>query len=236
MMPKSEKTSRSDRTLEYYFAAIMESVVTTYLLCAPEHDRDSFMQLIYEPLKVANVSGDVVLSNFSKAGGTRLGKGDATLLACIYCIQSGWARVDGQYDAAWSHLMEAQRYIAVAVAEDVSEPQLAKVLDRARTEAKSKAAKESVAVSVRPWREAKLEAFRLIEEMAQSGRQWIDAEQAAIEILEPLKEFLKTRESRTPKRFWTKTPEKTIAGWLNEMPNANILFGDHPSPHDKTSE
>lgn len=236
MKPEPDKTPRSNRTLEYYFAEIMETVVNLYLQCMPEHDRDYFMELIYEPLKAANVSGDTVLRNFSKAGGTKLGKGDATLLGCVYCIQSGWARLDGQLELAWSYLMEAQQYVATAIAEDVSEPHLAKVLDLARTEAKSNAAKESVAVSVQPWRETKLEAMRLIQEEAQSGRRWISAEQAAVEILDDLTEFLKTRQSKKPKEFWAQTPAKTVAGWLREMPNAGILFDDHNSHVDASGQ
>jgi hypothetical protein len=232
MKPEPDKTPRSNRTLEYYFAAIMEMIVKLYLQCIPEHDRNYFMESIYEPLKAANVSGDTVLSNFFKAGGTNLGKGDATLLGCVYCIQSGWARIDGQMELAWSYLMEAQQYVAVAIAEDVSEPHLAKVLDLARTEAKRNAAQESVAVSVQPWRETKLEAMRLIQEEAQGGKRWISAEQAAVEILDDLKNFLKTRQSKKPKDFWAKMPEKTVAGWLREMPNASTLFRDDNSHID----
>lgn len=227
MKPTLNKMPRAERTLEYYFAEIMESVIDIYLLCVPEHDRASFMTLIYEPLKEIELSGDAVLRYFYEAGVTQLGKGDLTLLACIYCLQSGWARVDGQIELAWSYLMEAQLYIAMSTAADISEPQLAKILDLARTEAKSKAAKESVAVSVNPWRETKQEAIRLIEEKARNGQRWASEEKAALEILDDVKKFLKTRQSKKQKNFWTNAPEKTVATWLRRMSNAGSLFGDH---------
>lgn len=224
MKPTLNKTPRSERTLEYYFAEIMESVI---LLNKPDHDRASFMRLIYEPLQECELSGDDVLRYFYEAGGTQLGKCDMALLACIYCVQSGWARLSGQNELAWSYLMEAQLYVAMSTVADFSEPQLAKILDLARTEAKRKAAKESVAVSVKPWQETKQEAIRLIEESAQNGQRWASAELAAWEILGHLRAFLKMRSSKKQKAFWTKTPEKTVANWLRGMSNAGSLFGDH---------
>lgn len=226
MKPTLNKTPRSERTLEYYFAEIMESVINVFLLNIPDQDRASFMRLIYEPLKECELSGDDVLRYFYEAGETQLGKGDMALLACIYCVQSGWARAGGQNERAWSYLMEAQLYVAMSSVADFSEPQLAKILDLARAEAKSKAAKESVAVSVKPWRETRQEAIRLIEERARNGQRWASAEQAALEILGDLREFLKTRQSKKQKDFWTNTPEKTVALWLRRMSNAGSLFGN----------
>lgn len=219
------KKPRAERTLEYYFGEIMEAAISMFLVCVPEYDRDRFIKEFYEPLKNIRVSGDSIMHYFSQEGGSKLGKGDAALTACIYCIESGWARVEGLTELAWVKLMDAQRFIAFAVAEDVSEPQLAKILDLARTEAKKNAAKESVAVSVQPWREANQEALRLIREKARDGRRWEHAEQAALEILDSVSEFLKSRESKSPKRFWTDAPEKTIARWLLEMPEAAVIFG-----------
>ncbi len=233
MKPTLNGTPRAERTLDYYFDQIMNSVVEMYLLCVPEHDIDTFKEVIYEPLKALEVSGDLVMRYFAEAGGTSLGKGDATLLTCIYCIQSKWANVDGHVDLAWSYIMRAQRYITMAIAEDVSEPQLAKVLDIARTEAKTNAARESVTVSVQPWWETKQEAFRLIREEAGKGRRWPNAGIAALEILASLKEFLKTREAKKRKAFTSQTPESTVEEWLLEMPEADILFGVHTENIDK---
>jgi hypothetical protein len=224
MKPTLPKTPRSERTLDYYFCQIMDAVVTTYLLCAPEFDEDTFKSRVFEPLYQINVSGDSILCYFSEAGGTKLLKGEATLLACIYCIQSKWAQKDKSDELAWSFIMEAQKYISMAISEDVSEPQLAKILDLARTEAKSTAAKKSVSVSVQPWRAVKSEAIRLIDEKAQSGQRWNHEEQAALEILDDLREFLKKYPAKSSKNFWSNTPEKTVAGWLRAMPNAKLLF------------
>ena len=218
------KIPRSERTLDYYFCLIMDDIVEMYLMCVPELNRDSFKRLVYQPLSEINISGDDVILYFREAGERKLLKGDATLLACIYCIQSRWTASAGHEILAWSYMMEAQKYIAMAITEDASEPQLAKVLDFARTEAKSKAAMASVAVSVQPWRETKLEALRLIEEKALNGQRWDNAEQAAVEILDDLREFLKAHSVKKPKDFWSSTPEKTVAHWLRQMSNAGNLF------------
>lgn len=226
MKPTLNKTLRSERTLEYYFNEIIELVIDLFLLCEPDHNRTSFMRDIYAPLKEARLCGNDVLFHFYEGGGTQLGKGDMTLLACIYCLQSATARLEGRNELAWSYLMEAQQYVSLATAADVSEMQLAKILDLARTQARRKAAQENVAFSVEPWRQTKEEAIRLIEEKARNGQRWESAEQAAIEILEDLKEFLKTRPSKKPKNFWSAAPEKTVAQWLCSMPKAKMLFGN----------
>jgi hypothetical protein len=226
MKPMLDKTPRSERTLEYYFDDIMNTVVKVFLLCVPKHDQESFISEVYEPLKALRVSGDEVVRNFNQAGGTQLGKADMSLLACIYAIESRWAGREGKDEQAWALLMEAQHYISMSVAADVSEPQLAWVLDMARTEAKHKAAQDSAAVATQAWRETRQEAFRLIEERVQDGRSWDSAEQAATEILDELKTFLQTRPSRKRRNFLTTTPEKTVADWLRQMPNAGSLFND----------
>ena len=222
--PKMNTRPRAERTIEYYCAEITAKALAILTLCIPEEDRDKFMRDIYEPLKYIRVSGDVLTHHFYREPGSKLSKCEAALTACIYCIESDWARVEGQVELAWVKLMDAQHFFALVLAEDVSEPQLAKILDFARTQAKSNAAQESVAVSVQPWRETKEEAVRLIREKAQCGQRWEDVEQAALEIVNAVSEFLKSRQSKSTKRFWTLTPEKTIAGWLLEMPDAEVLF------------
>jgi hypothetical protein len=226
MKPSLPKTPRSERTLDYYFSQIMDAVVKTYLLCEPGLDEDTFKSRIFDPLQKINVSGDSILRHYSEAGGTKLLKGEATLLACIYCIQSKWAQTDGCDELAWSYIMDAQKHISIAITEDVSEPQLARILDFVRTEAKSTAAKKSVAVSVQPWRAVRSEAFRLIDEKAQRGQRWEDVDKAALEILDELRDFLKKHPGKKSKNFWSNTPEKTVSGWLREMPDAKFLFGN----------
>ena len=226
MESKLDQTPRIERTLEYYFAEIMETAISVFLTCIPELGRDRFIKDVYIPIHESRVAGADVLSIFHQSGRSVLGKGDLTLLACVFCSESKLAKDEGNDELSWRYLLEAQRYVVMAAAEDQAETQLAKLLDFVRTQVKAKAARENVARSVSVWWETQQEAVRLVQCGLRGSKKWASIEEAARDILPELRQFLESRPSKKRRNFTAATPERTIASWLRSDPEVRILFGE----------
>lgn len=208
-------SGRAARTLEYLFADIMEKLIEIFLECAPDQDKAAFMENIYEKMRLGRARGDQIERDCKARNDGKLSRVDLMLISCTYCIQSGQARHDKAADLAWAYLMDAQFYLGMARAADVSEPQVANFLQVVSSEALTAEARKNVTISVDPWHKAKAEAIRLVRQQGAAGKRWDTFDAAAEEIAVHIRAYV-TKLRATKKFMGDEQSVSTISRWLNE--------------------
>lgn len=179
---------RDQKTLEFYLDKLLPiNLSQAYLSITTGQTVTDFYESVLIPMAVGHVFGDELVERGyeSKEGVTTY---DILMIACGYLTEAKVAQASGDRRSAWSAAMEAMAYCASTknaanYVNGVSDTIAAEVEQAVAT-----AAAKAAAVRAARHKEVGAAAVRMIKEQGESGKTWISASAAAVEIIDAVNE------------------------------------------------
>lgn len=188
----------------------------------PEKGQDGFATEFFHPMSAdPSINGERFRAEFVKvaeSGEPVDLRFAAMTIACAYCVDATRLLTQGERELAWWSMSEARYWCGVTLASRGVEPARLETIAATRKATGKKAAIAGVSQRLAATKE---EAFRLARELRPHENGWRSRRQAMFAIKDRVVAF----SGQEGRQKLTETgAEKTIYGWLAEMPDADILF------------
>jgi hypothetical protein len=188
----------------------------------PDKGHDGFAAEFFRPMSAdASINGEQFRGEFVKLGqsGTPVDLRFAAMtVACAYCVDVSRLLAQGERELAWWSMSEARYWCGVTLSSRGIEAARMTTITATISGTGRKSANAGVARRLSATKE---EAFRLARECRPQEKGWKSRRQAMLAIKDRVVAF----SGHEGRQQITKTgAEKTIYGWLAEMPDADVLF------------
>lgn len=188
----------------------------------PDKGQDGFAAEFFRPMSAdTSINGEQFRAEFVKLAHSATPvdlRFAAMTVACAYCVDVSRLLAQGERELAWWSMSEARYWCGVTLSSRGIEAARTTTITATIRETGRKAANAGVARRLSATKE---EAFRLARESRPQEKGWRSRRQAMLAIKDRVVAF----SGQEGRQQITKTgAEKTIYGWLAEMPDADVLF------------